>query len=125
MANEKSDPRTRLVKRARELEALREAEHETAFGGDQRELSGELSLVDQHPADVADMTYQRELQLTTETILKRERDQVAEALKRHNQGTYGTCENCGKSIPIARLEARPEATLCVECQRLREEGQAG
>lgn len=37
------------------------------------------------------------------------------ALERVKDGTYGTCESCGKSIPIERLEVLPYSTLCVEC----------
>lgn len=38
------------------------------------------------------------------------------ALARVDSGTYGTCESCGNAIPEARLEALPEATLCVSCK---------
>lgn len=38
------------------------------------------------------------------------------ALTRVDSGTYGTCESCGNAIPEARLEALPEATLCVACK---------
>jgi len=41
--------------------------------------------------------------------------QVEHALERLDDGTYGTCESCGRPIPPARLEARPESTTCVEC----------
>ena len=37
------------------------------------------------------------------------------ALKRVEDGTYGHCASCGRAIPEARLEARPDADLCVEC----------
>ena len=110
----------RLEQRAHEIESLREAEHETGFGGDQREMTGELSTLDQHPADTADFTYQRELQLTTQQILEREAQQVQGALHRRAQGKYGICESCGGQIAPERLEARPEATLCIDCQREQE-----
>src|SRR5438477_435117 len=42
------------------------------------------------------------------------------SLPRIQDGTYGTCTNCGKPIPEERLEARPWATLCIGCQRERE-----
>jgi hypothetical protein len=61
-----------LTRRAEDLQALREAEHDTALSGDQREVSGEISLVGQHPADVADFTYQREMQQTTQQLIERE-----------------------------------------------------
>ena len=109
-----------LEQRAQELEALRQAEHDSAFSGDQREVTGELSMVGQHPADVADFTYQRELQLTTQEILGREAEQVRDAMRRREEGQYGICESCGQAISAERLLARPEATLCIECQRHQE-----
>src|SRR5215204_4890444 len=115
-------PDEALARRAQDLEELRQAEHESAFSGDQREVSGELSAVDQHPADVADITYQRELQLTTQQLLERESAQVEAAQRAREKGTYGTCQACGRRIPAERLAARPEATLCVDCQRRQEGG---
>ncbi|MDH5372230.1 MAG: TraR/DksA C4-type zinc finger protein [Acidimicrobiia bacterium] len=44
---------------------------------------------------------------------------VEHALERLEKGAYGDCEACGKSIPIARLEALPYTTLCVDCARTR------
>jgi len=117
MTAESPMPDDALARRAQDLETLRQAEHDSAFKGDQREETGELSTVDQHPADVADFTYQRELQLTTQELLDRESAQVQDALRARADGTYGTCRECGRQIPPERLEARPEATLCVECQR--------
>ena len=35
-------------------------------------------------------------------------------------GTYGECEGCGERIPLARLNALPYATSCIECQRAAE-----
>jgi RNA polymerase-binding protein DksA len=121
------DPRRddALARRAEDLEALRQAERETALSGDQREVTGELSTVGQHPADVADFTYQRELQQTTGQLLDREAAQVQAALRARQAGTYGVCQECGQPIPEERLQARPEATLCVECQRRREAGRPG
>jgi RNA polymerase-binding transcription factor DksA len=113
-------PDDALARRAEELEALRQAERDTSLAGDQRDVTGELSTVDQHPADVADFTFQRELQQTTAHLLEREAEQVEEALHARATGTYGTCAECGRPIPRERLEARPEATLCVDCQRRRE-----
>jgi len=42
---------------------------------------------------------------------------VERALEMVRAGSYGICESCGKSIPLARLEALPYATLCVDCAR--------
>lgn len=45
---------------------------------------------------------------------------VDEALKRIEEGTFGECEECGEDIELRRLEARPTATLCVNCKEEQE-----
>lgn len=40
---------------------------------------------------------------------------VNRALEKVQAGTYGTCESCGKAIPVERLDVLPYSTLCVEC----------
>jgi DnaK suppressor protein len=47
---------------------------------------------------------------------------IESALERMDAGTYGRCTDCGEPIPAARLEARPQSALCVECQRASEGG---
>ncbi len=50
---------------------------------------------------------------------KRIRDQLAEvehALHKFDEGTYGLCDKCGQSIDPARLEALPQASLCLSCK---------
>ena len=41
--------------------------------------------------------------------------EIDEALARWDAGTYGICSDCGRSIPLERLRARPAATRCVAC----------
>jgi DnaK suppressor protein len=50
--------------------------------------------------------------------------QVNAALKRMNEGNYGTCQRCGKPIGEERLEAFPYVAYCIECQSLVEREQA-
>ncbi|MFZ5366273.1 MAG: TraR/DksA family transcriptional regulator [Patescibacteria group bacterium] len=45
---------------------------------------------------------------------------IRQALTRIKIGKYGTCEKCGKMIDTDRLTIRPEATLCVECEKKKE-----
>ena len=46
--------------------------------------------------------------------------EIDQALLRMDEGTYGLCINCGDSIAIGRLEARPQAPLCIRCaERIR------
>jgi DnaK suppressor protein len=41
--------------------------------------------------------------------------EIDRALAKIEEGTYGTCDGCGRPIPPGRLEARPATALCVEC----------
>lgn len=50
-------------------------------------------------------------------LVEREIASVKRALARLQDGTYGTCVGCGVEIAPARLEARPEAALCINCAR--------
>jgi DnaK suppressor protein len=47
--------------------------------------------------------------------------QVERALRRLKQGTYGKCEGCNCNIPLMRLNALPYSTMCITCQREREQ----
>jgi DnaK suppressor protein len=42
-------------------------------------------------------------------------DRVERALEKLDEGTYGTCDACGRSIPAPRLQAMPDSVLCVTC----------
>lgn len=46
--------------------------------------------------------------------------EVQQALQKFEDGTFGICEDCEKDIPIKRLEAYPNATLCIECKEKQE-----
>lgn len=67
-------------------------------------------------ADAAAATAKRTEVLGLVESLKRMLDDVDVALERVAEGTYGTCANCGKPIPSARLEFRPESIYCVDCK---------
>ena len=61
-------------------------------------------------------TFELEKRLALE---KRIRDQMAEvehALHKFEEGSYGLCDNCGQPIDPARLEALPQASLCLSCK---------
>jgi DnaK suppressor protein len=42
---------------------------------------------------------------------------VVRALQKLDEGSYGTCDNCGRPIAPARLRFAPESVLCIECAR--------
>jgi phage/conjugal plasmid C-4 type zinc finger TraR family protein len=124
MAEKKTTGNDPLERKAGQVQKLLESVQKTAFGGDERDISGEISIVDQHDADVAGVVYDREEVETTRQVLEREAAQIEDAKKRKAEGLYGICEDCGNPIPEARLQAMPEATRCVECQRKQEAARA-
>jgi DnaK suppressor protein len=48
---------------------------------------------------------------------QRELDEIAEAMIRLGNGTFGLCERCHRPVPLARLRAMPAARHCVDCQK--------
>lgn len=77
-------------------------------------LQGEVDTdVDEADPDLAE----REKNLALLTTLERKLESIQSALRAIEKGLYGICERCGKPIDPARLEVRPDATLCLDCQR--------
>jgi len=80
--------------------------------------SGEVvASVDNHLADTATDTYDRELEDGIEEDAERLIERIDAALGRIEAGTYGICEVCGRPIGDERLEAVPYATLCIDDAR--------
>lgn len=75
--------------------------------------SGRLS---QHPADYASDVENVNEQALMLDDTRREREQVLDAKRRLDEGTYGVCVDCGRPIDDQRLEARPQVERCLACQ---------
>ena len=76
---------------------------------------GNLSHVPLHRADLG--TYEREFTLGLLANEEQTLEEIAAALGRIEQGTFGRCEGCRKAIPRDRLHALPYARHCVACAR--------
>jgi len=86
------------------------------------EDSSEESPYDQHLAETAGVTLDREIDLTLEENAKTVIAQIDRALQKLEAGSYGACDKCGKPISEERLKVAPFAALCIECKRLEERG---
>ncbi len=90
------------------------------------EASGNLSHFPLHLADMGTDAFERDM---STSLLQNERQiqtQVAAALDRIEQGTYGRCVKCGGEIHKGRLQAVPYTSCCVACaQEAEESGEAG
>ena len=110
--------RTRLSEERERLDGLRE---ELAVGGVSRDGGeqdslAELSRYDQHQADVGTETFEREKDFSILEQIEAELADVERALERLDDGSYGTCEACGKPISEERLEALPATRFCLDDQ---------
>ena len=77
---------------------------------------------DNHLAETATATLDREIDYTLEENSEHVLSAIDDALKRIEEGTFGVCVNCGKAISEERLAALPWATTCIDCKRLEERG---
>jgi DnaK suppressor protein len=109
--------RDALLRLHRALAARRD-ELRRRLGGERdelRRLQGSLKMGDS--ADLAFDSGSEEVTSQLAELESRELAQIDRALAQLKHGTYGLCELCQKKIPIARLNALPFSTTCVECQR--------
>ena len=72
------------------------------------------------PNDRASQETDMSLELRNRDRERKLLKKIGESLVLIDSGDYGYCENCGVEIGIHRLEARPTATLCVDCKTLDE-----
>ncbi len=81
-------------------------------GADSRDVSGHVL----HMADVATDMYDREFSLGLASNEREVLYKIEVALKKIQDKNYGSCVECSKSIPVARLKAIPYAETCLKCQ---------
>ena len=104
-----------LAERERLEGELHDIMERTSLSSDVEQVS-ELSTYDDHPADLASETFEREKDLAMEGNIQDLLEKVNTALEKLEEGTYGLCDSCGVEINPNRLEALPYASLCLNCQ---------
>lgn len=72
------------------------------------------------PADVGSANFERDQEMSLNANQREVLLQSRLALTRLDEGTYGSCEVCGKPIGKLRLQAFPRATMCVSCKQREE-----
>ncbi len=118
---EADDARRHLEEERVRLERLRAGfDAERLHDESGSDSSGELSHFDQHEADVASDTFEREKDFSILEVVEAELADVERALRRLDEGSYGSCEACGGSIGDERLSATPAARFCVQHQSIAE-----
>lgn len=103
LLKEKEDLESNLSRIARPVDK-KEGDYETKFEEIGTDKDDNATEVDQYTGNVS-----------VETSLEKQLQDVLSALERIEKGTYGMCENCGKEIDIERLRANPSAKTCIKC----------
>ena len=80
----------------------------------------QTALNEPDPNDRASNESDQALELRTRDRMRKLIKKINQALDRIENGTYGYCEDTGEPIGLARLEARPVATLSIEAQERHE-----
>ncbi len=94
----------------RERDELRQRLADLGFGDGGAGLD-----YDQNFADSSQVTAERGEAEALANTLRETLGEVEHALEKMGTGSFGLCENCGKPIPAARLEAMPTARFCIDC----------
>jgi len=81
-----------------------------------KDASGDLSGYSFHMADMATDLYDREFLLGLAEGERKRLQDLGDALKRIDDGSYGICDMCGDRISKERLRAMPQAQYCIKCQ---------
>jgi RNA polymerase-binding protein DksA len=112
MATDINTIRTQLEKeRSRVAEELRQMES-SGSGSEERREGSPFGKREEEATE----TMELEKRLTLENRLREQLSEIDHALKKFEAGTYGLCEVCGQPIAPARLEALPQAKLCMNCK---------
>ncbi len=92
---------------------------------EQKQVSEELTHlrefmqaeVDVEPDEGDTEIFEREKNAALIAVLERRLQDIETALKSIEKGEYGICSRCNNPIEIERLEVKPDATMCLNCQR--------
>ncbi len=93
----------------------------------QKTLTNEMVLSPDDRMDEVDQASSEYMQAFSFRLRGRERfliDKIDLALRKIDDGSYGVCEDCDEMIGLKRLQARPEAPLCIQCKEAQEKEEA-
>ncbi len=82
-----------------------------------KDASGDISGYATHGADAATDSADREVMLDIASSEQRLLRNIEHAMKRIDEGVYGYCELCNSRISDARLDAKPESIVCIDCKK--------
>jgi DnaK suppressor protein len=121
MATKLGEIQKKLKSEQKRLQEELELLHNNASSSDERREGSPFGKREEEATE----TLELEKRLALENRTRKEMAEVEHALQKFDQGTYGKCDNCGKPIDPARLEALPQATLCLNCKALQAKNAQG
>lgn len=121
MSTDFNELRKKLRSERKRLEEELEQLQTTASTSDERREGSPFGKREEEATE----TLELEKRLALENRIRKELVGVEHALRKFEEGTYGKCDNCGKKIAPARLEALPQASLCLDCKALQAKNAKG
>ncbi len=121
MANNLESLRSRLENEQRRLIAELEQLETSTRSVDERREGSPFGKWEEEATERLEL----ERRLALEKQIKEQLAGVEGALRRFDEGKYGLCEGCGKLIDPARLEALPQAKLCLDCKAIQAKNAKG
>jgi RNA polymerase-binding transcription factor DksA len=108
----------RLVRRRASIEQIATTSRRDASSAiEELAVSDVSDFLDSDGPDAGTNEVDRGRALALAALAAANLEAIDQALARVGAGTYGTCDGCDTRIPLARLRALPETTVCVECKR--------
>ena len=104
--------RARLESEKQRLTEELEQLHNSASSTDERREGSPFGKREEEATE----TLELEKRLVLENRIRQELAGIEHALQKFEEGTYGKCDSCGKPIDPERLEALPQASLCLNCK---------
>lgn len=121
---EKNHFKNKIIKEKKKVKDLIEQLKENDAIDSNEEFANELSTYDNHTGDLGEELFNKEKSIAIKGNEYNILNKIENALKAVENGSYGICEGCGKSIPKERLEFLPYANQCVKCQEKENELQS-
>lgn len=98
--------------RERLMQELERVKTNTLAGRERRDVWRPDGKGDEAASEISELTKE----LAREESIKERLNEVEHALDKFDNGTCGLCDSCGQPIDLARLEALPQASLCLSCK---------
>ena len=110
LLRQRSELNARRLSYREQVDRLAVAADELADAGEAPDLGD-----DQGFAEADSVSVERDRLLSLQALARQRLEDIDAAVRRLDAGAYGACRTCRRAIPVARLDAVPEATQCVGC----------